>query len=118
MADVCIIGGGIGGLITDLLLSRDQHRVTVLERDGAPPSDNPDEVWSTWLRRSVPQLRQVHLYHAGFRNRLEEHLPHVHQRLVEAGAQVLPLGANPPATVADRRPRSGDDRLSALACRR
>ena len=118
MADVCIIGGGIGGLLTALLLSRDQHRVTVLEQDSGPPSADAEDVWSTWQRWGVPQARQVHLYHAGFRNRLEAHLPHVHQRLVEAGAQVLPLGANPPATVADRRPRPGDDRLSALACRR
>ena len=34
MKTVCIIGGGLGGLMTGALLAREGHRVTVLEKNG------------------------------------------------------------------------------------
>ena len=43
MADILIIGGGIGGLCGGMLLARDGHRVRVLERDPHPPPASPDE---------------------------------------------------------------------------
>ena len=45
MADVLIIGGGICGLGTALLLARDGHDITVLERDAAPVPDTPQDAW-------------------------------------------------------------------------
>ncbi len=36
MADVVVTGGGMGGLVTAMLLAGDGHAVTVLERDPAP----------------------------------------------------------------------------------
>ena len=37
MPALIVIGGGIAGLSTAMLLARDGHHVTVLERDPAPP---------------------------------------------------------------------------------
>jgi glycine/D-amino acid oxidase-like deaminating enzyme len=36
MADVLVLGGGICGLATAILLVRDGHAVTVVERDAEP----------------------------------------------------------------------------------
>jgi len=38
MASVLIMGAGLGGLTTAMLLAKDRHHVTVLERDPARPS--------------------------------------------------------------------------------
>ena len=45
MAKILVIGGGMGGLSTALLLAGDGHDVTVLERDPAPPPATGDEAW-------------------------------------------------------------------------
>ena len=43
MADVVVVGGGVVGLCGSLLLARDGHRVTLLERDPAPPPLSSDD---------------------------------------------------------------------------
>lgn len=44
MARIVVVGGGIVGLGASLMLARDGHQVTVLERDPAPPPD-PEGAW-------------------------------------------------------------------------
>ena len=44
MARVVMVGGGVVGLCGALMLGRDGHEVTVLERDAAPPPDPEDGV--------------------------------------------------------------------------
>ena len=50
MAKVIVLGGGVCGLAASLMLARDGHRVTVLERDPAPPPETPEHAWERWDR--------------------------------------------------------------------
>jgi 2-polyprenyl-6-methoxyphenol hydroxylase-like FAD-dependent oxidoreductase len=50
MMSVLVVGGGICGLGTALLLARDGHDVTVLERDGGAVPESANEAWSVWDR--------------------------------------------------------------------
>ncbi len=77
MARIVVIGGGIGGLTSGMLLARDGHEVTVLERDGAPPPSSADDAWNTWERRGVNQFRMIHLFASRFRSLVEAELPEV-----------------------------------------
>ena len=83
MARIVVIGGGVGGLTSAMLLARDGHDVTVLERDGTEPPQSADAAWSGWERRGVNQFRMIHLFAPRFRALLEAELPDV---IVEAEA--------------------------------
>jgi glycine/D-amino acid oxidase-like deaminating enzyme len=65
MADVVVVGGGVVGLGTAMLLAEDGHQVTLLERDPAPPPDGSETAWDTWERRGVNQFRLPHISSAG-----------------------------------------------------
>jgi len=54
------MGGGLNGLTAGMLLARDGHRVTILERDAARPAGDAGELWRQWDRRGVNQFRQLH----------------------------------------------------------
>jgi len=85
MARVCVVGGGVVGLCAALLLGRDGHDVTVLERDPAPPPP-PEAAWSEWERRGVNQFRMLHLFQPRFRQLMYENAPDVVHALERAGA--------------------------------
>lgn len=85
MSDVVLCGGGVGGLLTAMLLAADGHEVTVLERDPAPPPD-PGEAWEAWERRGVNQFRLPHFLLSSFRENIEKELPTVMDGLERAGA--------------------------------
>src|SRR5262249_8752276 len=67
VADVLIIGAGICGLGTALLLARDGHDVLVIERDADPVPNSPQEAWDAWDRKGVAQFRQPHNFMPGLR---------------------------------------------------
>src|SRR5688572_19791646 len=56
MAEIVVVGAGITGLTSAMLLARDGHHVTVLERDPAPPPVDPAHAWAEWQRRGVNQF--------------------------------------------------------------
>ena len=85
MGRIVIVGGGIVGQIGALLLARDGHDVTVLERDPAPPT-TPDRAWSDWERRGVRQFRLPHVFQPRFREVMEANAPEVIPALVDSGA--------------------------------
>jgi 2-polyprenyl-6-methoxyphenol hydroxylase-like FAD-dependent oxidoreductase len=115
---VIVLGGGFCGLSTALMLARDGHHVTVLERDPAPVPDSPERAWEAWERQGVAQFRQAHYLLQRGRHVLDAELPDVRDALVDAGAAVLDWGRMLPPTIADRSPRPGDERLATLTARR
>lgn len=86
-----MIGAGVVGLGTAMLLAGDGHQVIVLERDPAPPPAEPAEAWQQWQRPGVNQFRQPHAFLARFRSILDAELPDVAKALQAAGALQLNL---------------------------
>ncbi|MGN6796452.1 MAG: FAD-dependent oxidoreductase [Streptosporangiaceae bacterium] len=81
-----IVGAGVVGLGAALLLSRDGHEVTVLERDAEAPPAETEEIWAGWQRKGVNQFRLPHFFLARYRSLLSTELPDVAQALAAAGA--------------------------------
>jgi 2-polyprenyl-6-methoxyphenol hydroxylase-like FAD-dependent oxidoreductase len=118
MPRIIVMGGGFIGLATALMLAKQGHEVTVLERDPQPPAEMPDQAWDSWERPGVMQFRQPHFLLARGRQLLDEHLPEVTSALVKAGAVSYSSLANMPPTITDRAPRPGDERFTTFAARR
>jgi 2-polyprenyl-6-methoxyphenol hydroxylase-like FAD-dependent oxidoreductase len=116
MAEVVMVGGGVVGLCGGLLLARDGHRVTLLERDPAPPT-SPEDAWTGWERRGVNQFRMLHYFLPRFREILEDELPDVAGALDCAGALRTNVIASLPAPISGGA-RPGDERFTALTGRR
>ena len=116
--NIVVIGGGICGLGTALLLARDGHEVTVLERDRDQCPESPAAAWDAWARKGVVQFRQPHNFMPGFRRLLEEDLPDVQDALREAGASRYDLLHPLPPSLDDGVPRAIDDRLWSYTARR
>jgi 2-polyprenyl-6-methoxyphenol hydroxylase-like FAD-dependent oxidoreductase len=115
---ILIVGGGICGLGTALLLARDSHDVTVLERDADPIPDSPESAWEHWERKGVAQFRQPHNFMPGLRLLLEAELPDVQDALERAGAYRLDLVNPLPPFFSDRTPRPIDAKFWTLTARR
>jgi 2-polyprenyl-6-methoxyphenol hydroxylase-like FAD-dependent oxidoreductase len=113
-----MLGGGVCGLASGLMLARDGHEVTVLERDAAPVPESVDEAWQEWSRDGVTQFRMAHFLQPGGRIVLEQELPDVFDGLVSAGAMRMDMLELMPPTLADRTPRAGDERFVTYTARR
>src|SRR6478609_54965 len=98
MARVVMVGGGVVGLCGALMLGRDGHEVTVLERDPAPPTD-PIEAWDGWERRGVNQFRMLHYFAPRFRGVMQANAPEVVHALEDAGARLSNPFREAPAEV-------------------
>jgi 2-polyprenyl-6-methoxyphenol hydroxylase-like FAD-dependent oxidoreductase len=118
MAEIVVCGGSVIGLSTAMLLARDGHDVTVLERDPAEVPDSWEEAWSSWDRTGVPQFRQPHNLFPRYRKILEEELPDVLDGLVANGGTWVNFVANLPPFITDREPRPDDDRFRFVTGRR
>ena len=115
---IVLVGGGICGITTALLLARDGHDVTVLERDPRPAPDTWSAAWEDWERKGVAQFRQPHNFMPGLRRLFDEELPEVNDALARAGAARFDLINPIPPFLADRTPRPIDDTLWTLTARR
>lgn len=118
MTRIVVLGGGVCGLASGLMLARDGHEVTVLERDADPVPESVDEAWEKWSRDGVAQFRMAHFLQPAGRVVLEQELPDVFDGLVAAGAMRLDLLGLMPPNLADGGPRSGDERFVTYTARR
>ena len=118
MSKIVVLGAGVCGLAAGLLLRRDGHDVTVVERDPDPVPSSPEEAWERWSREGVTQFRLAHYLTPRGRIMLEEALPDVLAGLEAAGGIGFdPLPLMPPS-ITDRTPRAGDDRFRTVTARR
>src|SRR5215471_15170399 len=85
MAKIVVLGAGLAGLATAMLLNRDGHRVTVLERDPAEPPARPEDAWADWERRGVNQFRLPHLILPRWLAVIRDELPDLVEVLESAG---------------------------------
>ncbi len=111
------VGGGIVGLTTAMLLARDGHQVTVLERDDAKPPDTPKDAWGDWERRGVNQFRLSHFIQPGYRGIVEREMPELLDDLADAGALRFNVLELVPQEVSGGV-RPTDDEYTALTARR
>ena len=118
MSKIVVLGAGACGLAAGLLLRRDGHDVTVVERDPEPVPSSPEEAWERWSRDGVTQFRLAHYLTPRGRIVLEETLPDVLAGLEAAGGIGFdPLPLMPPS-ITDRTPRAGDDQFRTVTARR
>ncbi len=116
MARIVFIGSGISGVVGGLLLARDGHQVTVLERDPAPPTD-PTAAFDGWRRRGVPQFRLTHIVLPRLREILEYELPETLDALLAAGALRVNRMQEMPESMTGGF-RDGDQRYEQITGRR
>jgi len=89
---VSIVGAGPAGTTAALLLARQGHDVTLVDRD---PGPRPGEVWD---RVGVMQFHLPQTFRAPGRNLLLQRLPDLHDALIDAGAVVSAPPGAPPST--------------------
>jgi len=85
MSRILVLGGGVVGLSTAMVLARQGHSVTVFEHDSASLPGSPEEAWSAWERRGVTQFRLPHYLHPPVRHLLDSDLPDVKEALLRDG---------------------------------
>jgi 2-polyprenyl-6-methoxyphenol hydroxylase-like FAD-dependent oxidoreductase len=100
-----------------MLLARDGHEVTVLERDPAEPPPAAAQAWEEWERRGVNQFRLPHFMLPRWRAQMALELPDVLQELTAAGGLTVNTLALLPESL--RGPiRPTDERFDTVTARR
>ena len=115
---IAIVGGSVAGLAASLALSRDGHRVVILEKDATPLPESPLEAFETWHRSGAPQTRHSHAFLARLRNSIRDDAPELMQSLLEHGVDELRFEEMVKQDFPNPELEPGDADLALLACRR
>jgi len=115
---IVVIGGSVAGLGVGLALTRDGHRVTVLEGDPSPMPESHVEAFERWERRGSPQTHHSHALLARLRNLIRDHAPGLLERLLACGAEELPFSEMARRLVPGAALLPDDMEIVLLACRR
>ena len=118
MPRAVVLGGGIVGLSTGMLLAERGCEVTVVERDPTRVPESPNGAWQDWDRPGVAQFRQPHYLHPAGSQLFATLLPSVHKSLAAAQARRFDVLSLMPPFITDRSPRDGDERFVTLTGRR
>jgi 2-polyprenyl-6-methoxyphenol hydroxylase-like FAD-dependent oxidoreductase len=118
MPRVVVLGGGVVGLSTGMLLAERGCDVTVVERDPVQVPESPGGAWQDWDRPGVAQFRQPHYLHPAGSQLLADRLPAVHEALAAAQARRFDVLNLMPPFITDRSPRDGDEKFVTLTGRR
>lgn len=118
MPRVVVLGGGIVGLSTGMLLAERGCDVTVLERDPTQVPGSPGAAWQDWDRPGVTQFRQPHFMHPAGSQLFAARLPGVPESLTAVQARRFDELSLMPPFITDRSPRDGDEKFVTLTGRR
>jgi 2-polyprenyl-6-methoxyphenol hydroxylase-like FAD-dependent oxidoreductase len=114
---IVVLGAGMTGLAAALLLARDGHEVTVLERDPDEPVGDAEQLWENWRRPGVSQFRIMHVMQARWRRDMEQELPDVLAEVKrQGGLQLSALDLLPSEFTGGRQP--GDEDVRFVLARR
>ncbi|MGA1342330.1 MAG: NAD(P)/FAD-dependent oxidoreductase [Hyphomonas sp.] len=116
---VIVIGAGIAGLCTALMLAPSGRTVTLLERDGPIGDSNPDELFRDWRRTGVGHVRQSHAFLARLRSIVKAQHPELLEQLASYGVRDLTFEAMlTEAQQARYKPLPEDSDLTIITSRR
>ncbi len=118
MARIVVAGAGICGSAAALMLARDGHEVTVLDRDPGPVPDDVEQAWAGWTRRGVGQFRFAHVLLARGHHVLDAALPDVVDTLRDNGGLVLNQVTDTLPSIPGSRLREDDARFETVTGRR
>jgi 2-polyprenyl-6-methoxyphenol hydroxylase-like FAD-dependent oxidoreductase len=116
---ILIAGSGISGLGAALAFGGGSRRVTILDRDPAPPATSPDEAFYNWERRGATQLRHSHAFLGRLTSLIRDRYPDLMQELLAEGTRLFGFedGLTPPQ-MSQYAPAQGDEDLKLLFSRR
>lgn len=116
---VIVIGAGIGGLCTALMLASSGRQITLLERDGPIENDDPDQLFRDWRRTGVGHVRQSHAFLARLRTIMKAEHPQLLDQLKLLGVRELTFdNMLTPPQQARYTPQPQDEELTFITSRR
>jgi len=116
---ILVAGAGIAGLGAALAFGDGTRRVTILDRDPAPPDASAEDAFYTWERKGATQLRHSHAFLGRLTALIRDRYPDLLDELLKEGTRLFGFtdGLVPPLA-GQYVPAKGDEDLMLLFSRR